>query len=99
MVNPTERQYMREMAVTHADFYRILPRALQGYTYTVANNEVVANVADGQVVIRLGEERVRRIALVAIPYCEVHFDYQNLEDTDYLIFREQFELYYRRGGG
>ncbi len=98
-MNPTERQYMREMAVTHADFYRILPRALQGYDYTSANHEVVATVAAGRVVISLGEELVRRIALVAIPYCEVRFDYQDLDDTDYLKFREQFELYFRRGGG
>ncbi len=90
---------MREMAVTHADFYRILPRALQGYEYTAANDEVVAKVANGQVVIQLGAEQVRRIALMAVPYCEVSFDYRDLDDPDYLTFREQFELYFRRGGG
>ena len=51
----------KEMAITHADFLRILPRALDGREHTVDGNRIV--VADGprRLEVTLSETTERRI--------------------------------------
>lgn len=91
--------YSREMAVTHKDFFRILPRAMGAHEFTVEGRTVCANIDQGSVTITLGPEQVRRIALLAIDYCKVDFRFESLEQEQIERFTERFELYYRRGGG
>lgn len=91
--------YSREMAVTHKDFYRILPRAMGEHKYTAEKNIIQAPIQDGNVTIEIGPEQVRRIALMAIDYCEVKFQFDDLTEEQVTEFRANFELYYRRGGG
>lgn len=87
------------MAVTHKDFFRILPRAMGEHSYSIEQNTVRAKVDQGNVTIEIGPEQVRRIALMAIDFCEVTFEYDNLSEQQVTDFRATFELYYRRGGG
>ena len=91
--------YTRQMAVTHKDFFRILPRAMGQHDYSIDNNTVHASIGDGSVTITIGEQQVRRIALMAIDYCDVDFRFDNLDEQQIVDFQAHFELYYRRGGG
>jgi len=91
--------YHREMGVTHADFFRILPKAMGQHRYTVVGHTVSGTVAPGTVRIDVGEQQVRRIALMAIPYAKVSFLFRGVPLVQQQAFKKHFDLYFQRGGG
>lgn len=91
--------YTKSMAVTHKDFFRILPNAMGPYPYTLNGFTAIAQVGSGEVKITIGPEQVRQIALMRIDYCDVEFSYDKLPQKDYDEFQRHFELRYQRGGG
>lgn len=98
--NPAgEIHYSREMGLDHRDFFRLLPRAMGSYPYSVDGSKVQVEVASGSLLIHIGPEQVRRIALLALPYCEVSFTFQNVSPADQQAFKAHFDLHYQRGGG
>ena len=91
--------YAREMGLDHRDFFRMLPRAMGEHPYEVDGRAVDARVGGGTLRISLGEERVRRIALLALPYTEVSFTFRGTSEAEREAFTRRFELAFRRGGG
>jgi len=87
------------MGLTHAEFFRSLPAAIEHRDYTVEDGVVRVDVDGRQVVIELGPQLSRNIALLKIPYVEVRFSFHGFSDEAREQFMERFELYYRRGGG
>jgi len=75
-----DEQFSKEMGVTHADFYRLLPRAMGETPYETAADTVHGQLGSGSVSIHLGEPQVRRIALLAIPYAKVTFTFVREND-------------------
>jgi len=94
-----ENQFSKEMGVTHADFYRLLPRAMGETPYTLSGDTVDGKLGDGSVSIHLGEPQVRRIALLAIPYAEVSFSFDGVDEATRTSFMKHFDLHFQRGGG
>ncbi len=78
---------------------RILPAALHDYPFREEGSCIFVNIGDKTIQITLGEEQVRRIALLALPYIPVEFDYTQVDEADFKTFLKQFDLYYRKGGG
>lgn len=91
--------YSREMGLTHADFWRLLPRAMGEHPYTVEGDRVVADVHDGRLEIRLGPTQQRRIALLSLPYSVVCFTFDGVSDAQQQAFKSHFDLHFQRGGG
>ena len=91
--------YSREMGLTHADFWRLLPRAMGEHAYTIDGNVVHATVDGGQLDITLGQPEVRRIALLELPYSVVSFTFTGVEESRQLAFKAHFDLHFQRGGG
>lgn len=91
--------YSREMGLTHADFWRLLPRAMGEHPYTVSGNAVQATVAGGQLEITLGPAEERRIALLRLPYSVVSFTFTGLDELQQQAFKAHFDLHFQRGGG
>ncbi len=87
------------MGVSHADFFRLLPRAMGDTPYEIDGLAVTGQIEQGAVEIRVGPEQTRRIALLAIPYCQVDFHYRNLSDARIDAFDAAFYLAFQRGGG
>lgn len=87
------------MAVTHKDFFRILPNAMGPYPYSLEGLTLTGEVGSGTVKITIGPEQVRQIALMVIHYCDVEFSYDKLSQEEYDEFQRHFELRYQRGGG
>lgn len=87
------------MGFTRVEFLRILPAALRHYPYTQIDNRIEIWIQDKPLIITLGEEQVRRIAMLALPYIPVTFDYAAIPEQDFKTFLQQFDLYYRKGGG
>lgn len=91
--------YSREMGLTHADFWRLLPKAMGENPYTVDGNVVQATVADGQLEITLGPPEERRIALLRLPFSVVSFTFNGVNELQQQAFKAHFDLYFQRGGG
>jgi hypothetical protein len=89
----------REMGFTRAEFMRILPSALHGYSHAIEGDSIRVDIDDSRLSISLGEERVRKIALLQLPYMEVVFDYREVDAQAFRTFLKQFDLYFRKGGG
>lgn len=94
-----EIHYTREMGLDHRDFFRLLPRAMGSQDYRVDRNEVHVQVGEGSLLISIGPEQVRRIALLALPYCEVSFTFRDVTEAEQHGFKAHFDLHYQRGGG
>ena len=92
-------EYSREMAGSHRDFFRILPRAMGEVPYEVDGAAVRARIDGGTLRIDVGPERVRRIALLALPYAEVSFTFRGVPVERQQAFKRRFDLSYQRGGG
>ena len=91
--------YSREMGLTHADFWRLLPRAMGNHSYVVVDNRVLANVDNGKLEITIGPPLERRIALMCIPYSVVSFTFNGVSEAQQMAFKTHFDLRFQRGGG
>lgn len=91
--------YSKDMGVTHADFFRLLPSAMGDHPYRIEGNTVHGDVAGGSVVIAIGEQQVRRIALLEIPFANVTFSFRGVSPEQQEAFSSHFDLRYQRGGG
>lgn len=91
--------YSREMGLTHADFWRLLPRAMGNHGYTIDGNSVHASVDNGTLDITLGPSLERRIALLRLPYSVVSFTFNGVTEAQQQAFKAHFDLHFQRGGG
>jgi len=94
-----EDQFSKEMGVTHADFFRLLPRAMGETPYTVSGRDVTGELPGGSISIHLGDPQVRRIALLRIPFAEVTFAFTGVSAAERTRFMQHFDLHFQRGGG
>ena len=88
-----------EMGLTHAEFYRTLPAALGDRSYSIADSVVTLEENDRQVVIELGPESERRIALLRMPVTWVSLEFSNYQQTEIDAFMMHFQRHFQRGGG
>jgi hypothetical protein len=92
----------REMTITHSDFFRILPKALGNLRYHQQNNIITVYLDDGvegEIIISLSEERVRKIASLTLPVTDVTFQQENISEKKKIEFFKHFDRAYHRGGG
>lgn len=87
------------MALTMENFERTLPRAVGDHSYTMQGRGAKVTVGEGEVVIELGPQQVRKIALLEIPWCRVEFVARNLTENQFEEFSENFHRHFQRGGG
>ena len=87
------------MSITHAELYRLLPKALENYNYSIEHPIIDVAVNNGNLKITFNEQTVHKIASLSLPSTKVAFEFINVEQTDIDHFFDQFEFTYRRGGG
>ena len=87
------------MGLTHQEFFRELPAALGHRAHRVEGRRVSMELDRGSLVIRLGAERVRRIAALRLPFTVVSFAFEGVGEIERERFMERFDLGFRRGGG
>ena len=89
----------KQMGYTHADFFRLLPRAMGSNPYEINGLEVNCTLPSGTLKITVGEERERRLVLVVMPCTNVTFEYNNVSDEDRESFSKYFDLRFMKGLG
>ena len=88
-----------EMAITHAEFLRTLPLAIEGRKYHLQDGEIFIYEADRRISITLMEESVRAIGALRLPMTKINFSFQGYSRADMDDFMERFKLHFQRGGG
>lgn len=92
-------EYVDDMALTHADFFRVLPSAMGEHPYRVEGMTVYAEIHNGTVQIAVGDQQERRIALVRIPHATIRFHFRGVTQAEQAAFKAYFDLRFQRGGG
>ncbi len=88
------------MGFTQREFFRPFAAAIAPYTNQTSGNVITVDCgSNGSLSITLGEEQVRAIALMRIPYMDVTFEYTNMSADFRNDFMQRFDMYYQRGGG
>jgi hypothetical protein len=94
-----ETYITREMGLSHAEFLRTLPRALEGSPYQRDGNNIVIREPRRQLIIQLAPEGKRQIALLQLPVTQVTFTFSGYTAADIDAFMQRFARYFQRGGG
>jgi len=87
------------MGFTLAEFFRLLPSALNGRSFQRDAKGVSVDAAPGSVRIDVGEQQFRKIASFSLPYVKVDFTFDNFSPDELESFMRYFDLRYQRGGG
>lgn len=87
------------MGLTHGEFFRTLPNAVGDHHYEVAGHKVRIQLPGGELTITLGQEQVRKIASITLPYTCISFRFSGVDSEDRIQFLKYFDSRYQRGGG
>ncbi len=87
------------MTITHKEFLRLLPKAINGLDYQLNGNQIDIVDAGRSIKIKLAEESIRKIASLALPVTLVHIELRNFSEAEGLKFMSRFNLAYQKGGG
>ena len=89
----------REMSITHKDFFRLLPRAVNGAPVARRGNRADIATGAGRVTITLAPETVRKLGLMKFPVTLVSIEFSGFAPDEQAAFLARFDLAYQRGGG
>ncbi|MCP5426593.1 MAG: hypothetical protein H6970_16220 [Gammaproteobacteria bacterium] len=89
----------REMGLTHAEFFRTLPSALEGLHFRIGDAAVDVCDSERRLTIRLAPEGQRRLAALRLPVTQVTFLFDGYSETEQATFLRHFERRFQRGGG
>lgn len=93
-------EFEKEMGYTREEFLRHLPVAFgDGNCEIVDGDRAVVRFETGRVTITLGETRRRRLASLSLPFMNVHFRIDGLDEDQRRRFHEDFQRSYQKGGG
>ena len=90
---------IREMTISHADFLRSLPAALNNAAYKINGNEITVEWENRGLQIILSGESVRSFGPVLLPVTHVEYVFSGYSEPEIQQFLEHFDMCYRRGGG
>ena len=87
------------MGFTRAEFDRILPSALNDRHYSMNGSSVSCQVEGGTMHLSISEQKFRKIASFSLPYLEIEFSFENMDQQQVDTTMRFFDLRYQRGGG
>ena len=90
---------IREMSITHNEFFRLLPRAVNDAAVARQGNRINITTGTGLVKITLAPETVRKLAMLEFPVTEVTIEFNGLNASERAVFLARFDLAYQKGGG
>ena len=97
--NPAPFVVEKEMALTHADFFRVIPRALGTEDFKRTGAGVVLANGDRRLEVTLGPERIRKIAMMEIPACDVTLVFSGYSEEERAAALHLFDRMFQKGGG
>ena len=89
----------KEMAVTHAEFFRSFPNALRGEDCSIRDRLIIVASSSGTWTVELGPEGRRKIALLSLPMTQVKLKFENYSDIERQKVLNRFDRAFQRAGG
>ena len=89
----------RQMALTAAEFIRLLPRAVEPYVCLVESGRVKVSLHQGRLEIDLQQLAPRNIASISLPVLQVEMTAQDADDIELAALLARFDRSFQRGGG
>lgn len=89
----------KEMGYTHADFLRLLPKAVGGAAIRIDGRTIRVGDGDRWLRIDLSEESVRRLGHFRLPVTHVRLTFAGYSDAERAAALERFWRAYQKGGG
>ena len=89
----------KDMGVTHAEFFRLLPLALGTAAYSSDGARVVRKDGNRRLEITLGPEATRQIALLRVPRTAVTLSFSGYSEDDRAAALALFDRAFQRAGG
>jgi len=89
----------KEMALTHADFFRTLPQALGSSNFKKSGANVTHKNGARRLEISLGPERTRQIAKLTIPVTDVALKFTGYAKAELDAALKLFDRMFQKGGG
>jgi len=89
----------KEMTISHRDFFRILPGALETDDFRVDGNCVTAYGGCRRLEIILSPEAQRKIALLTLPVTRVSLEFVGYSAEEAAAALGRFDRAFQRGGG
>ena len=94
-----EKFFRREMAITHQEFFRLLPAAVKLLSYKITGNVIDIGEGARTVSIELENETVRKVSSLSLPVTRLSITFNGYNEQDIEAFMKQFERAYQKGGG
>lgn len=91
--------FSRDMGFKEAEFLRIFPVAINGASYEMQGRRLLVQLDPGELTVVLGEQQYRKIASISLPFLNVSFSFEGVEQSRIDQFIRYFDLRYQRGGG
>lgn len=95
----TEFEFVREYGLSHADFFRILPRIEPSWRQLDARRVSVGRDDGRSLEIEISPEQVRKLASLRIPYIDITFRFTAWTPQQRAEFFEYFDRAFQKGGG
>ena len=90
---------IREMSITHKEFFRLLPHAAKDAAINRQDHRATIATAAGQVTITLAPETTRKLGLLEFPVTTVTMEFHDFSPSGQAAFLQRFDLAYQKGGG
>lgn len=90
---------VKDMSITHADFFRTLRPLLQDVPHEITGDGAVIRLGDGRVEIRLGDQGHRALGNFRLPRTLVEMRFDDCPQHVIDGFIAGFDRRFRRGGG
>ncbi len=89
----------KEMGYSHAEFLRLLPKAMNGAALRVEGNRITVEDGARRLDIELGEETERRLGHFRLPVTPVRLAFAGYSEAEIKAALERFWRAYQKGGG
>lgn len=89
----------RRMGVSHGEFFRLLPKAVQSAPVAQQGGQVVVETDQGRVAIALGAESPRKLGMLELAETEVTMEFIGFTAAARRAFLARFDLAFQKRGG
>jgi len=96
---PPVVRIVKDMGITHAEFFRTVRSLLQGEDAVVRDDGVALRRGATMIEIRLGPEGARSLGRFQLPRTEVELLFVGCTEAEVTNFVTRFDTCFRRGGG
>jgi hypothetical protein len=96
---PHDIVFARQMGLTHAEFFRILPPVVAGIVHRVEERAVHIEDGPRRASLILGPEGERRLGAMRLPGFALRFAFSGYRQDQVDAFMARFDTCFHRGGG